>query len=147
MPVTSRRVNTLRVSRMVAPQRSGADVQDSALTASDLPSVPPFTCDAMEQNNSERAVTRIKIDPASRATPASDDGRVLLHLDTGRMCAINAMGSRIWSELDAGHSLQEIIDVLAAEYDAPRERVEADVRAFVAQLASKQYVHTPGAKP
>ena len=98
----------------------------------------------MRQKPTEISDTRVTITPASRATPESNDGRVLLHLETGRMCAINAMGSRIWTELDAGHTFQEIVEILAAEYDAPRERIEADVRAFIERLASKDYVRTPG---
>lgn len=94
----------------------------------------------MRESPSQLAVDRVAIDPASRATPDSADGRVLMHLETGRMCAINAMGSRIWTELDAGRSFQQIVDVIAAEYDAPRERIEEDVRSFVAQLATKQFV-------
>jgi hypothetical protein len=98
----------------------------------------------MRQKPTEISDTRVTITSASRATPESNDGRVLLHLETGRMCAINAMGSRIWTELDAGHTFQEIVEILAAEYDAPRERIEADVRAFIERLASKDYVRTPG---
>ena len=98
----------------------------------------------MSQSPSGPTADRVAIDPAARATPDSADGRVLMHLETGRMSAINAMGSRIWSELDAGRSLHEIIDLLAAEYAAPREVIEADVRAFVAQLAVKRYVRAPG---
>ena len=98
----------------------------------------------MRQKPTEISDTRVTITSASRATPESNDGRVLLHLETGRMCAINVMGSRIWTELDAGHTFQEIVEILAAEYDAPRERIEADVRAFIERLASKDYVRTPG---
>src|ERR1700741_771003 len=61
---------------------------------------------------------RLTIDPATRVTPGSADGRVLLHLETGRMCAINAMGSRIWTKIEAGRSFEEIVDALAVEYEA-----------------------------
>jgi hypothetical protein len=98
----------------------------------------------MRQKATGFSDTDVTITPASRATPDSDDGRVLLHLETGRMCAINAMGSRIWTELDAGHTFQEIVDILAAEYDASRERIEADVRAFIEQLVTKDYARAPG---
>ena len=97
----------------------------------------------MPESSLHPSADRVVIHPASRATPDSPDGRVLMHLETGRMCAINAMGSRIWTELDAGRTFPEIVDVIAAEYDAPRERIEADVRAFVTQLASAQYVCAP----
>jgi hypothetical protein len=88
---------------------------------------------------------RLTIDPATRATAASDDGQVLLHLETGRICAINAMGARIWSALVEGRSVDEIVTLLGDEYDAPPERIAADVRAFLAQLRDKHYVLARGA--
>ena len=100
----------------------------------------------MRHNAAERSDTRATIHPASRATPPSDDGRILLHLETGRMCAINSMGSRIWAELESGRTFQEIVDALAAEYEAPRDRIETDVRAFVQQLAEKDYVLRSGSR-
>jgi hypothetical protein len=87
----------------------------------------------------------LTIDPATRATPASDDGQVLLHVETGRLCAINAIGSQIWGALTDGLSFDQIVTRLEVEYDAPREWIEADVRAFLAQLTSKRYLVARGA--
>jgi hypothetical protein len=86
----------------------------------------------------------VTIDPATRVTPSSDDGRVLLHVETGRICAINGMGSRIWAELTAGHSVPEIVDLLVSEYDAPREHIETDVQTFITNLVNKKYLRTTG---
>jgi hypothetical protein len=80
------------------------------------------------------------IDPGARATPASDEGRVLMHVETGRLCAINAMGSRIWTEIAAGRSFDEIVASLAAEYARPPARVAADVRDFLAHLVRHRFV-------
>ena len=84
------------------------------------------------------------IDPATRATPDSADGRVLLQVETGRICALNAVASRIWTEIDAGRSFEEIVERLAAEYEAPRDRIAADVRAFLLQLVRQRYVRMNG---
>jgi hypothetical protein len=98
----------------------------------------------MQHESTLRLAAHVTIDPATRVTPASDDGRVLLHVETGRICAINGMGSRIWAELTAGHSLQEIVEVLASEYEAPRDHIEADVQTFITNLVSKKYLRTTG---
>jgi hypothetical protein len=84
------------------------------------------------------------IDPGARATPASEDGRVLMHVETGRLCAINAMGSRIWTEIAAGRSFDEIAATLAAEYARPAEEVADDVRAFVSDLARLRFIREGG---
>jgi hypothetical protein len=98
----------------------------------------------MQQDTSRRTDPRVTIDPATRVTAASEDGRVLLHVETGRICAINGMGSRIWAELTAGHSVPEIVDLLVCEYDAPREHIESDVQTFITNLVNKKYLRTTG---
>jgi len=99
----------------------------------------------MQRDSNGHDNARVTIDPSTRVTPGSADGRVLLHLESGRMCAINGMGSRIWSEIEAGRSFAEIVAVLATEFEAPREAIDDDVRAFIEKLVSKDYVHVPGA--
>jgi hypothetical protein len=48
---------------------------------------------------------------------------------------LNDVGARVWRL--AGRSLGEIVDRVAADTGEPRERVLADVRAFVAELAAE----------
>ena len=98
----------------------------------------------MQRESISRIDAHITIDPSTRVTPGSDDGRVLLHVETGRICAINGMGSRIWTELTAGRSIKEIVDLLVSEYNAPREHIEADVQTFITNLVSKKYLRTTG---
>ena len=47
---------------------------------------------------------------------------------------LNETGSVIWKELEAGADESEIVEKLAAEYDAPKELIEQDVKEFIAKL-------------
>lgn len=85
-----------------------------------------------------------RIDPATRATAASPDGRVLMHLVSGRVSAVNGMGSDIWGHLEAGRSVTAIVSALAADYDAPPQRIADDVAAFLRDLEAKGFAHARG---
>ena len=79
---------------------------------------------------------------AQRAKPTDDvlcqdvGGEVvLLDLASERYFGLDPVGTRIWHLIDQDLSLQQVLETLCAEYDAPRERLEADLLALVAQLA------------
>lgn len=55
-----------------------------------------------------------------------------------RAVALDAIGVAILSEADGERRFAEIVDRLAARYDAPRERIEADVRSFLATLIERR---------
>ena len=70
-----------------------------------------------------------------------DEGAVLLHLGPGRYQSLNRMGALIWKEITAGATEGEVVARLCSRFPAtPRERVESDVREFVAQLESRELV-------
>jgi hypothetical protein len=47
---------------------------------------------------------------------------------------LNPVGIRIFGLLDGAHSVSEIADVIAAEYEVGEAEAREDVRAFVEQL-------------
>lgn len=59
-----------------------------------------------------------------------------LMLETGEFLEFNAIGSLIWKALDAGESVEAIINQLAATYDVPRERLASDVYAFIVKTTA-----------
>jgi Coenzyme PQQ synthesis protein D (PqqD) len=66
---------------------------------------------------------------------------VLLDLASGVYFGLDGVGSRIWSRIAKSPcSLAELCDMIEAEFDAPRDQIEADMRALVAQLAEKQLI-------
>ncbi|MFN3864127.1 MAG: PqqD family protein [Erythrobacter sp.] len=66
---------------------------------------------------------------------------VLLDLASGRYFGLDPVGSRIWESLSQGPcSLAEVCDVIEAEFDAPRDRIEQDILALAAQLTEKNLI-------
>ena len=79
---------------------------------------------------------------AQRAKPTADvlcqemGGEVvLLDLASERYFGLDPVGTRIWALLDQDQPLQQVLDTLCTEYDAPRDRLQADLVALVGQLA------------
>ena len=79
---------------------------------------------------------------AQRAKPTPDvlcqdvGGEVvLLDLDSERYFGLDPVGTRIWHLIDQDLPLLQVLETLCAEYDAPRDRLETDLLALVAQLA------------
>lgn len=60
---------------------------------------------------------------------------VLLDLASERYFGLDPVGTHIWTLLDQGQSLQQVLDTLCDKYYAPRERLHEDLLALVAELS------------
>ena len=66
---------------------------------------------------------------------------VLLSLSSGLYFGLDPVGARIWELLSKGpHSLAQLCDVIEAEFDASRERIETDILALAAQLRDQALI-------
>lgn len=66
---------------------------------------------------------------------------VLLDLVSGTYFGLGAVGSRVWEQLSQGEaSLAQLADLIQAEFDAPRERIEQDIAELLGQLVEKQLI-------
>ena len=66
---------------------------------------------------------------------------VLLDLASGLYFGLDPVGSAVWERLSQGPcSIAELTDVIEAQFDAPRDRIEADLATLFAQLTEKQLV-------
>ncbi len=82
----------------------------------------------------------MRADPRVRLV-MKDEGAVLLHLGNGHYQSLNKTGALIWKEITSGATLDETVTRLCSRFPAiPRERVEGDVREFVAQLKERDLV-------
>ena len=79
---------------------------------------------------------------SQKATPSDDvlfqrvgDEAVLLSLTSEQYFGLDPVGTRIWSLLSQDTSLQAAFENLCLEYEVEPERLEADLLAFVDQLA------------
>lgn len=71
--------------------------------------------------------------PALRVS-TTDDGLVLLNVETGQIFTSNEVGSRIWRLLDEGRGVGEIATQLAHVYGQPEDAIVTDVREFIGGL-------------
>jgi coenzyme PQQ biosynthesis protein PqqD len=62
------------------------------------------------------------------------DTRVLLDPADGNYFALDEVSGRIWDLCDGKRTVAEVVAAICAEYDAPREAVEADVMEFLGEL-------------
>lgn len=65
---------------------------------------------------------------------------VLLSLKTGRYHAINAVGARFYETSRDAPSLAAAAEALAAEFEQPVERIQADLVAFLVSLSERGLV-------
>lgn len=69
-----------------------------------------------------------------------DEQQILLDPSSGQYYTLNEVGSRIWELSDGARSVSEIVDIVCQEYDAPRERVEADAIELLEELAGEKLI-------
>ncbi len=85
------------------------------------------------------------LSPAVQDTEADGD-LVLLDLEREQFFGLNEAGAHLWRGLAEGRTPRQIIAELAECYDAPEERLRADVLATLEQFATRGWV-TPQASP
>lgn len=73
---------------------------------------------------------------APRVVSARHGERTVLLDPHGGYFGLDPVGGRIWELLESGTTRQALVDRLEAEYDAPRERLEADVARLLEELAA-----------
>ena len=79
-------------------------------------------------------------------TNEAGDTVILLTPESGEYFTLNEVGGRIWQLADGSRSVTEIAGLLAAEYDAPAEEIEADALEVLGELADASLVSDgPGA--
>jgi hypothetical protein len=69
-----------------------------------------------------------------------DGEAVILDLDSGTYFGLNAVGTRVWKLLEAGMGVDLIVDALAAEYEADRAAIAADVARLLADLLGRRLI-------
>jgi coenzyme PQQ synthesis protein D (PqqD) len=76
---------------------------------------------------------------------------VLLDLASGRYFGLNPVGTRMWTLLAAGATVDAAIAALAAEFDAEAGQISRDVEALLTEMATRVLVTVvpapPGSRP
>jgi len=63
-----------------------------------------------------------------------DDEIVVMRLDTGEFLSLTDTGSAIWQLIDGTRGRDDVVTVLAAQYDAPVDAISEDVDSFLDEL-------------
>lgn len=83
--------------------------------------------------------------PGAQVGATGEGGHtVLLDYAGGQYYGLDEVGTRIWELVREGSTLGTIVDRLEAEYDAPRDVLEADASALLAELAARRLVRAEG---
>ncbi|MDF2234467.1 PqqD family protein [Albimonas sp. CAU 1670] len=64
----------------------------------------------------------------------SDDELVLLGPESEEYFGLDAVASDVWERLETPMTLAELVDALAQDYDAPPERISADLSPAIQSL-------------
>lgn len=68
------------------------------------------------------------------------DETVMMDTESGHYYGLDDIGSEIWRRLEKPCTFGALIDSLAADYDADRAAIAADVRALLSQMAMHDVV-------
>jgi hypothetical protein len=68
------------------------------------------------------------------------DETVMMDTESGHYYGLDDIGSEIWRRLEKPATFGALVDSLAADYDADRAAIAADVRALLAQMARHDVV-------
>jgi len=84
-----------------------------------------------------------KVSDSARST-YTQDGAVILDIQKGLCYSLNVVAAKAWSALEShqgGSTFQDLIDSLRKQFDAPRERLEADIAEHLEKLEKAGLVH------
>jgi hypothetical protein len=78
----------------------------------------------------------VRIEPHVRSM-IEGDGAVLLDLKAGRYYSLNGVAAKIWSRVEKGMTLPQILADLQQIYQVPAEKLTSDLTAFVRTMEEK----------
>ncbi len=86
--------------------------------------------------------TRFITDPNISST-INDDGGVLLDVDRGVVFSLNAVGAKVWAQLEEkkeGMTGEDLLDYMAREFNLSRQQLQSDLHAFLKELNKRWLV-------
>jgi hypothetical protein len=71
-----------------------------------------------------------------------DDNFIVLDYQNGFYYGLDEVGKKIFRRLESRKSVNEIVEELSREYDAPQEVLHRDVTEFISQLLKANLIKT-----
>jgi hypothetical protein len=80
--------------------------------------------------------------PRRRPVPwrTLDTEALVVDVKSGLLYPLNSVGARIWELCDGARSVDEIVGVLAAEFEAPETTIRVDAIEFIERLADAKLI-------
>jgi hypothetical protein len=80
--------------------------------------------------------------PLRRSVPwrTLDTEALVVDVKGGLLYPLNSVAARIWDLCDGARSVDEIVDRLAAEFEAPEPTIRADAIEFIERLADAKLI-------
>jgi hypothetical protein len=79
-----------------------------------------------------------RLSPCEEVAAKVIDGEaIIINLANGIYYSMDKVGGVIWEMLEAGHSLEEVIEATIRRYDVSREQAQADVERLATELAQE----------
>lgn len=88
---------------------------------------------------SDSLQSRWRITDQAIANAVADE-TVILHLGNGTYYGLDPIGARLWEALQAGERPAAICPALLETYDVAPERLEADLRELLGDLAANELI-------
>ena len=89
--------------------------------------------------NSVTGATVVSRSPSVVAAEA--DGEIMMmSIVHGRYWSLDAVGSDIWRRIEPPCTFDRLVDALAAEYDAERATIAADVQSLLERMRAEDVV-------
>lgn len=69
-----------------------------------------------------------------------DGEALLINLQSGDYFSLNSTGTKVWENIDGSKTVQDLAELVLAEYDGDRDLIVADVLRLVNDLAGEGLV-------
>lgn len=69
-----------------------------------------------------------------------DDEAVIVLADAGKVNVLNPVGTRVWELSDGSHTIQQIIETIADEFEVTLQDAHVDVQEFLETLVQDKMV-------
>ena len=76
-----------------------------------------------------------------QVTAAVHGEAVILHMKDGIYYSLDAVGARVWQQLQEPVAVHELRDLILEEYEVEAERCERDLLALLGDLAAAKLIH------
>jgi hypothetical protein len=84
--------------------------------------------------------TRLRPNDQDVAAKVLEGEAIIINLSNGIYYSMENVGAFIWEQIDAGHSLGEIVATLTAKYDVSAQQARADVERLAGELVDEGIV-------